>query len=655
MNNETYLNPVYSGSFPDPFVLKYCGEYWAYCTGIQPDGRCFGILHSADLVNWEQLAGAMEPLPGGHTMYWAPEVFYYNGIFYLYYSVGNETLMQVRVAVASDPAGPFTDSGHTLTTETFAIDAHVFQDDDGATYLFYATDFLEHTHIGTGTVMDRLLDPFTLEGRPRPVTRARYDWQVYDPARKEKGGVRWHTIEGPFVLKHKNRYYQMFSGGNWQNLSYGTSYAVSETIEREDEWVQVADGQKVFPVLRTIPGKVIGPGHNSAVSGPDNRQMYCVYHRWAEDGSARLMAIDPLDWAGERLIVLGPSYTPQFTPTLPSVTGFNRLEETVRKPGQGWTPLKGDWLFASQTAARQGLTGPAEAAFHLVTGYFLVEISLTCQDFQPDGAFGLGLNRAESSLLSFMIEPEAGRVRLAWTNETGSQEQILPLPAGFNPAAYHLLRLEVQGQQAVLWLDHIPVPGRVHLAAAPDNLRLLCHSAAATFAGFGLTPGWEDLFTGDTAALQGWQLEAGQVENLRAGQGHLENTAGSEPVIITKGAPLENYELTVNALLKGPGQGESYGFYPAWGEKERGPGLVLRQHAAGWALQPDQDPPLVIPAGFDPQIFQQFRFRKQGNRLTIAWEDHFLGEIKAPAGQTRIGVFLGPGGAAFDRVRVTAV
>lgn len=121
--DSTYLNPVYAGSFPDPFVLKFCGEYWGYSTGLQPDGRYFGILHSRDLVRWEQQAGAMEALPGGYTMYWAPEVSYLNGRFYVYYSVDNETLMQIRVAVADHPAGPFIDSGHRLTSEIFAIDA----------------------------------------------------------------------------------------------------------------------------------------------------------------------------------------------------------------------------------------------------------------------------------------------------------------------------------------------------------------------------------------------------------------------------------------------------------------------------------------------------------------------------------------------------
>jgi arabinan endo-1,5-alpha-L-arabinosidase len=312
----SYRNPVYAHEFADPFVLKFNGSYWAYSTGFQPDGRVFGILRSSDLAHWDPSGGAMEPLPGGHTCYWAPEVTYEDdGSFLMYYSVGNEEHMVIRVARAEQPGGPFTDVGVELTSELFAIDAHVFKDEDGSRYLFFATDFLSHTHIGTGTVVARMKDPFSLGGDAVPVTRARYDWQVYDPNRASKGGVRWHTVEGPFVLKHKGTYYQMFSGGNWQNLSYGVSYATTNNIVTDGEWRQHADGERVLPILRTHPGRVVGPGHNSVVRGPNNRDLYCVYHEWV--GGERVLAIDRLDWRGPELILLGPTTDIEHGPFVP--------------------------------------------------------------------------------------------------------------------------------------------------------------------------------------------------------------------------------------------------------------------------------------------------------------------------------------------------
>src|SRR5487761_795789 len=69
-----YRNPVYCQDFPDPFVMKMGGEFWGYCTGFQPDGGVFGIIRSPDLVHWESIGSAMQPIAGEHPCYWAPEV-----------------------------------------------------------------------------------------------------------------------------------------------------------------------------------------------------------------------------------------------------------------------------------------------------------------------------------------------------------------------------------------------------------------------------------------------------------------------------------------------------------------------------------------------------------------------------------------------------
>lgn len=374
-----YQNPVYPHSFPDPFVLKHKGEYWGYCTGFWHDGRAFGIVRSRDLVHWREMPGALEPLSDSHPHYWAPEVALLDGRFHLYYSVGNEERMEIRVAVAGHPGGPFVDSGRRLTSEPFAIDAHVFTDGDGARWLFYATDFLDHSHIGTGTVRDRLLDPFTLEGDPRPVALPRHDWHVYHPNRPEKGFVRWHTVEGPFVLERKGVYYEMFSGGNWQNPTYGVSYATARSLAGPGEWAQAADGERVLPILKT-GGEVVGPGHNSVVRGPDNRQLYCVYHRWqsgSPDSGARVMAIDPLDWAGERMLVLGPTTTPQPGPVPPTFSDLLDAPAVLR-PGEAVRYETGAPCFLVEvTVEGEGLTivlhGNEERSSRVGTGLFRLE------------------------------------------------------------------------------------------------------------------------------------------------------------------------------------------------------------------------------------------------------------------------------------------
>jgi len=453
---KTYTNPVYSGSFPDPFVLKAGNDYFAFCTGHALDGRVFGVLTSTDLVDWHELPGAMDHLAEGVAageLYWAPEVTFSDGTYHLYYSVGNETFMEIRVATSSEPAGPYVDTGRKLTTHDFAIDPHVFIDDDGSWHMFYATDFLDYSHIGTGTVVDRMLDPFTLAGDPRPVTRAKYDWQVYDPVRREKGGVRWHTVEGPFVLKRKGTYFEMFSGGNWQNITYGVGYAVSDSLERDNEWEQQVDGTDTLPLLRTIPEKVIGPGHNSVVAGPNGRELFCVYHRWQDD--KRVMCIDRMGFAGgDRLFVEGPSYGPQVSPYPPREGGFEESFETDDLTGRGWSmtddavEFAGGYSLAISGGAAVTLSKKVDAGpFELAVNFRVDEVG------------------EDDPLISFGCGPMAALTKSSgWCLEFGQSRTVLP--DNFAPSIFHQYKILNDGHGSQLFIDGVEAG---LAAAAPPN------------------------------------------------------------------------------------------------------------------------------------------------------------------------------------------
>lgn len=310
----TYTNPVYSHYMADPFVLRHGGYYYAYGTAPTPIGeRWFPILQSADLVNWTPRGGALIPVPGADE-FWAPEVVYHDGIFYMYYSAhgingGNHRL---RVATSTDPLGPFEDTGCVLTPDDpFTIDAHPFCDKDGQWYLFYARDFLTADNgyrIGTGIVVDRLVDMITLAGQPRIVVRPHADWQLFQAQRSIYDGVYdWYTVEGPAVRLHKSRYYCFYSGGGWEQDNYGVAYVVAE----HPLGPYIQPNHVSGPLLRSVPGRVIGPGHNSFVVSPDGSQEYVVYHGWDSAKTARYMRIDRLMWDGDRPIIEGPTWTLQ--------------------------------------------------------------------------------------------------------------------------------------------------------------------------------------------------------------------------------------------------------------------------------------------------------------------------------------------------------
>jgi GH43 family beta-xylosidase len=672
---ETYLNPVHARDFPDPFVLKFAGEYFAYCTGFWHDARCFGVMRSRDLVAWEELAGALAPLPGGHTCYWAPEVSYRNGKFLMYYSVGNETLMQVRVAVAKRPEGPFVDSGHTLTHEEFAIDPHVFVDEDGARYLFYATDFLTHTHVGTGTVVDRMLDDFTLAGRPRPVTRALYDWQVYDPERKEKKGARWHTVEGPFVLKRKGLYYEMFSGGNWQNVSYGVSYAVSDRILRDDEWEQHADGVKVLPILRTIPEKVVGPGHNSVVRGPDNQQLFCIYHRWTEQG--RVLAIDRQEFVGDSLIVLGPTTTPQPAPIMPTFADYFD-EPRDEGLGEDWECASGRWSVRDGEARQEVMQGEAEARCGLTAESFFAEVTLRALDYEEGcaGAFGVSLHRQHTPLLRCAIRPCERLVTLDWwSNEGWVSMGSHQLDADFCSQVFHNLRVEIDDPFFLLTIDGGEVcRWKTGLSIRQDEesaiqLSLFTENLAAAFRGFNLTRGFVDEFIESTWSLtRGFKFAGEKQVGAKVG-GKFEGSL----LILSSGETYsracdilseDSYELVVNLKINGersrdigkreyvlsPGVATASGT-PLKFSLERGDG-------ESWSLRYKDgggDRSFALPDHFASREFQQFRFRRERGRLIVQTGARVFGEVSVARASGSISVAAGASPVALDMVRLTVI
>ena len=137
---------------PDPFVLLHRGTYYAFGTtgsDRKADGRVFTVLQSTDLVDWQERGGALTPpTPDAAYQYWAPEVAYENGMFFLYYAMGGkeEEKFALRVATSRTPDGPYTDNGTPLLDcerNRFTIDAHPFKDVDGQWYMFYARNFLD--------------------------------------------------------------------------------------------------------------------------------------------------------------------------------------------------------------------------------------------------------------------------------------------------------------------------------------------------------------------------------------------------------------------------------------------------------------------------------------------------------------------------------
>lgn len=304
-----FANPQLPDYLADPFCFRHEGWYYVVATGRE---ECYSpaftgphvvpMVKSRDLRTWERVGRVLELPKEPYTCFWAPEVAEHEGRFYLYYHPclpGKG--YHIRVAVADRPEGPYRDL-RALTDpdqNRFAIDSHAFRDDDGQWWLFYATDFLDFddkTFRGTALVVDRMKSMTELEGTPTAVMRAHWPWQRYEARQKSHGVVAdWYTLEGPAVVKRGGRYYCFYSGGNFQNESYGVDWLEADGVT--GPWREV--GRERGPqLMRSVPG-VIGPGHHSIVSDPAGVD-YAVYHAWNPERTARQLCVDRLDWRSGR-------------------------------------------------------------------------------------------------------------------------------------------------------------------------------------------------------------------------------------------------------------------------------------------------------------------------------------------------------------------
>jgi arabinan endo-1,5-alpha-L-arabinosidase len=180
--------------------------------------------------------------------------------------------------------------------------------------LFFAKDFFD-VRIGTGIAVVPLADDMTTPlARSRKVIRASSDWHIYQRNRTvyDRTWDAWHTVEGPYVLHHKDLYYCLYSGGSWQTTSYGVGFAVAKHPlgPYRDEWNHEGPA-----VLRGIPNLILGPGHCSVTKTPDDLTEIMVYHAWDAKGTARRMCIDPLAWVPhpdyDHPHCMGPTFQPQ--------------------------------------------------------------------------------------------------------------------------------------------------------------------------------------------------------------------------------------------------------------------------------------------------------------------------------------------------------
>ena len=208
----------------DPFILKEEGYYYLYGTNkIQGDKRGFYGYKSKDLINFEGPYPLYVPNDYG-GVFWAPEVYKYQGKYYLIGTLDKENKVRKSYIFISDnPIGEFVPYIQEPITplDWHCLDANLFVDEDGTPYLTFCREWIEVKN-GRMYIAKLSKDLKKIIEEPKLLFEAK--------------DAKWvgcicgygYVTDGPFIYKKDNKYYMLWSSYN--DNTYAISVISSDNI-----------------------------------------------------------------------------------------------------------------------------------------------------------------------------------------------------------------------------------------------------------------------------------------------------------------------------------------------------------------------------------------------------------------------------------------
>src|SRR6218665_953422 len=424
------INPVLSGDFADPSVIKVAAEYWASATSSEWAPQ-YPLLRSPDLIHWEQVGTLFqEPPAWSEANYWAPELAVDQGRYFVLYTAKKKGgPLCVAVATATQVQGPYTDHGPLVCEELGSIDGALIRDENDKLFLVWKLDGNSR-----GLPTPIWAQPLSEDGTGYKLTGEKTQLFVND--------VPWEgqLVEGPHVIKRNGWFYIFYAGSGCcgRDCNYGVGVARSRTLL--GGW----EKNPLNPIMRNNESFKC-PGHGSVVTDAQGRD-YLLYHAYRTTDSVyvgRQGMLDVITWGeagwptitsrrgpGGKVLAAPAAFVDEFTtPTLavgwqwpngqkPTITLAEEQLTLAPSEGRADNPVGAILARSTQSGAYRaetrvdvsGLTGGAQAG--LAAGG------------DPENAIGVGLR---------------GDKVQVWRRQGGKQETVATADA---PAAtgntYHL-------------------------------------------------------------------------------------------------------------------------------------------------------------------------------------------------------------------------
>ena len=280
----TYTNPILHLDFSDPDVCRVGDNYYMTASSF----NCFPglpILHSRDLVHWEQIGAALTDYPCDgseddfHTTVhhgkavWAPAIRYHEGWFYIYVGDPDRGIFMVRT---KNPAGRWEAPVWVVRQKGF-IDPCPLWDDDGRAWLSHG---LAGSRAGLKSVL--FVAPMAADGRSLTgPSRIVYDGHETQP-----------TIEGTKFYRRSGWYY-IFSPAGGVATGWQTVLRARHPYGPYEERI----------VMAWAPGTVNGPHQGAWVSAPDGTHWFL--HFQDKGAYGRIVHLQPLTWLADGWPLIG--------------------------------------------------------------------------------------------------------------------------------------------------------------------------------------------------------------------------------------------------------------------------------------------------------------------------------------------------------------
>lgn len=301
-------------SVHDPVMIHADGKFYLFCTG-----RGISAWSSPDMKNWnkeadvfaESPAWSAKAIPGFKNHIWAPDISFYNGQYYLYYSVSafgkNTSAIGLATNTTLDSHSPsykWVDHGKVIEsypglTNWNAIDPNLITDRKGNPYLAFGSFWggLKLARLSKNRLKiegDTLNLP-TIASRVKE-TESKNNPPAIENNPPEAGG---NAIEGPFIFK-KNGFFYLFASIDYCCKGPKSDYKI--IVGRANKVTGPYLDQHGVD-MRQGGGKMLlqgdkdwyGLGHNAICSFEGND--YLIYHAYdaADNGKPKLQ-IKKLKW-----------------------------------------------------------------------------------------------------------------------------------------------------------------------------------------------------------------------------------------------------------------------------------------------------------------------------------------------------------------------